>query len=120
MNEDPGRRHSCSIPLQTERLLLRRFDTLDTDRLIVIAGDQRSTTEYVAWAVKRWRPGALVFRDHVVRHGGLADASSEDPDVLGMRRFLERLGKESRVVSTAIQTVGGKSYDGFALALVIR
>jgi len=91
-----------------------RFD------FIFIDADKPSTTEYFEWALKLSRPGSLIFIDNVVRHGGLADASSQDPDVLGMRRFLERLGKESRVVSTAIQTVGGKSYDGFALALVIR
>ncbi|NUR56238.1 MAG: O-methyltransferase [Acidobacteria bacterium] len=86
---------------------------------IFIDADKPSTTEYFEWSLELSRPGSLIFVDNVVRNGGLADGSSRDPDVLGMRRFLERLGKEPRVVATAIQTVGGKSYDGFALALVI-
>jgi hypothetical protein len=30
----------------------------------------------------------------------------------------ERLANEPRISATAIQTVGGKSYDGFLLAIV--
>ena len=35
-----------------------------------------------------------------------------------MRRFYELLAANPRVSATAIQTVGSKGYDGFALALV--
>jgi len=38
--------------------------------------------------------------------------------VQGMRRFLAMLASEPRVNATAIQTVGSKGYDGFALAVV--
>ena len=57
--------------------------------------------------------------DNVVRGGALADAGSEDPDARGARRFLELLAAEPRVVATALQTVGSKGHDGFAIALVI-
>jgi hypothetical protein len=46
------------------------------------------------------------------------DASAKDGDVEGMRRFLARLAREPRAVGTAIQTVGTKGYDGFALVVV--
>ena len=36
-----------------------------------------------------------------------------------MRRFIELLAAEPRVSATAIQTVGSKGYDGFAIALVV-
>jgi predicted O-methyltransferase YrrM len=39
--------------------------------------------------------------------------------VQGVRRFLEMLASEPRVSATAIQTVGLKGYDGFAIALVV-
>ena len=39
--------------------------------------------------------------------------------VQGVRRFNELLAAEPRVSSTAIQTVGTKGYDGFALGLLI-
>nr|WP_020467699.1 hypothetical protein [Singulisphaera acidiphila] len=48
----------------------------------------------------------------------MIDATSDDPSVLGIRRFNEPLGAAPRVTATVIQTVGSKGYDGFALALV--
>jgi hypothetical protein len=38
--------------------------------------------------------------------------------VLGTRELFEMLAAEPRLSATAIQTVGGKSYDGFLLAIV--
>jgi predicted O-methyltransferase YrrM len=64
------------------------------------------------------RPGTLLVADNVVRNGAVADASSPDPDVQGVRRFNEMLAKEPRLSATVMQTVGGKGYDGFALAIV--
>jgi len=52
------------------------------------------------------------------RGGRLADPNSDDPGVLGMRRFTELLGAAADVTATAVQTVGQKGWDGFALALV--
>jgi predicted O-methyltransferase YrrM len=54
----------------------------------------------------------------VVRKGAVADPASEDPRVQGIRRFYERLAAEPCLTATAIQTVGSKGYDGFAIALV--
>jgi predicted O-methyltransferase YrrM len=51
--------------------------------------------------------------------GAVADAASDDDRVQGARRFNELLAAEPRVSATIIQTVGGKGYDGFAMALVI-
>jgi predicted O-methyltransferase YrrM len=47
------------------------------------------------------------------------DPASSDTSVQGVRQFLEILAAEPRVSATAIQTVGLKGYDGFAVALVI-
>ena len=86
--------------------------------LIFIDADKPSTPDYFLWALKLSRRGGLIIVDNVIRKGELIDGASKDPAVQGMRRFLELLGAESRVSSTVIQTVGGKGYDGFALALV--
>jgi predicted O-methyltransferase YrrM len=48
----------------------------------------------------------------------VADAASSDASVQGVRRLNELLAAEPRVSATAIQTVGSKGYDGFAIALV--
>ena len=60
----------------------------------------------------------MIVVDNVVRKGAIIDAADRDPDVQGVRRFNQILAAESRVSATAIQTVGSKGYDGFAIALV--
>jgi predicted O-methyltransferase YrrM len=86
--------------------------------LIFIDADKPNTPDYFAWALKLSRPGSLIIVDNVIRQGQLADAANTDPNVQGMQRFLDRLAAEPRVSATAIQTVGGKGYDGFAVAMV--
>jgi predicted O-methyltransferase YrrM len=86
--------------------------------LVFIDADKPSTTEYFDWALTLTRRGSLIVVDNVVRDGEVADANTMDDSVKGMRRFFARLAAEPRVDSTAIQTVGSKGYDGFAIALV--
>jgi predicted O-methyltransferase YrrM len=87
--------------------------------LVFIDADKPSTADYFAWALKLSRPGSLIVVDNVVRKGGVADPADTDAKVRGVRRCLEMIAAEPRVTATAIQTVGGKGYDGFAVAVVI-
>lgn len=86
--------------------------------LVFIDADKQSTPEYVEWALKMTRPGSVIIVDNVVRGGAVTDAASTDPSVLGVRRFFAQLANDPRLDATAIQTVGSKGYDGFAIALV--
>jgi predicted O-methyltransferase YrrM len=86
--------------------------------LVFIDADKESSVEYFDWALRLTRPGSLILVDNVIREGAVIDASSTDARVQGVRRFYERLAAEPRVSATAIQTVGGKGYDGFAMAIV--
>jgi predicted O-methyltransferase YrrM len=86
--------------------------------LIFIDADKPNNPDYLAWALKLSRPGSLIAADNVVRGGSVVDAGSGDPDVQGVRRFNELLAADPRVSATAIQTVGSKGHDGFAIALV--
>ncbi len=86
--------------------------------LIFIDADKQGTPDYFERALELSRPGSVIVTDNVVRGGALIDAGSEDPRVLGMRRFHELLAREPSVTATTIQTVGNKGYDGFTLALV--
>lgn len=87
--------------------------------LIFIDADKPSNPEYFAWALKLARKGSVIIADNVVRDGTVIDINSDDPKVQGVRRFNEMLSHEPRVSATAIQTVGNKGYDGFAIALVM-
>jgi len=86
--------------------------------LIFIDADKPSNPDYFTWALKLSRKGTLIIADNVVRDGAVIDADSDDPNVQGIRRFNELVAAEPRVSATAIQTVGSKGYDGFALILV--
>jgi predicted O-methyltransferase YrrM len=93
-------------------------DGLGPFDLTFIDADKANTPGYFTWALKLARIGALIVVDNVVRKGAVADPATHDPDVRGMQRFLEMAAAERRVTATAIQTVGGKGYDGFSVVLV--
>lgn len=86
--------------------------------LTFIDADKEHSPDYFAWALEHSRPGSLIVSDNVVRAGDLADEHSDDPKIRAQRRLHEIVAAESRVSATTIQTVGGKGYDGFMVALV--
>ena len=88
--------------------------------LVFIDADKPNTPDYFKWALRLARIGTLILIDNVVRNGGIADADSQDPAVVAMRRVLAMVASESRVSATVLQTVGEKGYDGLALVLVTR
>jgi predicted O-methyltransferase YrrM len=86
--------------------------------LIFIDADKPNTPDYFRWALQLSRRGTLIIADNVVRKGAVIDAASSDANVQGIRRFNELVAAEPRATATAIQTVGSKGYDGFAVVLV--
>jgi spermidine synthase len=94
-----------------ERDMQRPFD------FIFIDADKPSNPAYLQWALKLTRPGSLIVVDNVIRGGDVIDPQG-DERVQGARRVLEMMGSDPRLNATAIQTVGAKGYDGFALAIV--
>lgn len=86
--------------------------------LTFIDADKAHTPDYFTWALDHSRPGSLIVADNVVRDGGLVDFENLDPAIAAQRQFHEMLAAEPRVSATTIQTVGGKGYDGFTIALV--
>jgi predicted O-methyltransferase YrrM len=86
--------------------------------LTFIDADKANIPAYFSFALELSRPGSLIIVDNVIRKGAVINADAVDPDVQGVRRLNEMLAAEPRVSATAIQTVGSKGHDGFALALV--
>ncbi|WP_053846199.1 O-methyltransferase [Streptomyces sp. NRRL B-24085] len=87
--------------------------------LVFIDADKGNNPRYVEWALELTGPGSLIVVDNVVRGGRVADPGNPAPDVQGTRTALELIGRHPRLSATAIQTVGSKGYDGFALARVL-
>ena len=93
--------------------------------LIFIDADKQNYPGYFEWSLKLSRPGTVIVGDNVVRDGAILDPHAYDPAhgdevIKGVRRFYELIAEEPRVSAnaTAIQTVGAKGYDGFALMIV--
>ncbi|MFJ3819982.1 O-methyltransferase [Streptomyces nodosus] len=86
--------------------------------LVFIDADKVNNPQYVEWSLRLTRPGGLIILDNVVRGGRVTDPDSEDLSVRGTRAALELIASHPRLSGTAIQTVGTKGYDGFALARV--
>lgn len=93
--------------------------------LIFIDADKQNYPGYFEWSLKLSRPGTLIIGDNVVRDGAILDPEAYHPEhgsevIKGVRRFYELVADEPRVNTgaTAIQTVGAKGYDGFALMIV--
>ena len=87
--------------------------------LFFIDADKTSLAEYFEWSLRLARVGSLIIADNVVRNGAVVDPASRDDGVQGVRRFLDRVSREPRVTGAAIQAVGVKGHDGFAILLVI-
>lgn len=87
--------------------------------MIFIDADKPNNPRYLDWAVQLSRPGSVIVGDNVVRDGAVTDGDSQDPNVVGVRKFLDDLARHPRLSATALQTVGIKGYDGFSLALVL-
>jgi predicted O-methyltransferase YrrM len=86
--------------------------------LIFIDADKPNNSAYLAWALKLSRPGSVIICDNVIRDGAVADAQTRDASALGARRLFDAIAAEPRLSATALQTVGAKGWDGFAIALV--
>ena len=86
--------------------------------MIFIDADKPSYPDYLTWSLQLSRPGTLIIADNLVRAGKVIDPDSDDPNVQGVRRFNELLAADPLVDATVLQTVGGKGYDGLAIALV--
>lgn len=87
--------------------------------LVFIDADKESNTIYLDWAAKLGHPGTVVILDNIGREGEIVRDDSTDPKVVGTREGLRMLGEDPRFDATALQTVGVKGWDGFAVAVVV-
>ena len=87
--------------------------------LVFIDADKETYPEYFARTLDVVRPGSIIIADNVVRDGEVVNTSTDDIRVQGVQRMNEMMAKSPRVDATALQTVGAKGYDGFAIARVV-
>jgi predicted O-methyltransferase YrrM len=111
-----GGRVEVRVGRAAESLAVIEAERGEAFDLVFIDADKRSNPDYLAAALRLTRPGSIIIVDNVVRR---LEGDAADPDVIGTRRVVEMLGADPRLTATALQTVGRKGHDGFALALVL-
>lgn len=100
---------------QLEQMEAEHVEALD---LIFIDADKNNNARYLQYALEMSHPGTVIIGDNVVREGAILDQHSNDGRVQGIRQFYELLAENPQITATAIQTVGSKGYDGFAIGIV--
>jgi predicted O-methyltransferase YrrM len=86
--------------------------------LVFIDADKENNVAYVEWAIRLGRPGTVIVVDNVTRMGRVLDPAPGDAQAAAVRDMLAMVGAHPRLDAAAIQTVGAKGWDGFAVALV--
>ncbi len=85
---------------------------------VFIDADKENDPHYLEWAVRLGRSGTVVVIDNAVWEGAVLDPGLDPVNAPGIISALRMIGSDPRLDGTAIQTVGSKGWDGFALAVV--
>jgi predicted O-methyltransferase YrrM len=101
--------------LDTLPSLAARDETFD---MVFIDADKENNVAYVEWAITLSHPGAIIVVDNIARFGRVLDPAPDDAQAKAVRDMLEMMGEQPRLDAAAIQTVGAKGWDGFAVAVV--
>ncbi len=118
---EAGASRSIAVHEGDARETLTRFQTAGREKydFVFIDADKPSNPHYLEAALALSHPGSLIVVDNVVRDGKVADAASDDANVKGVREMFEMIRRDPRLEATALQTVGSKGWDGFALMRVV-
>ena len=60
----------------------------------------------------------MIVVDNIARSGRVLDPAPDDEQAKAVRAMFDMMGADPRLDTAAIQTVGTKGWDGFAVALV--
>lgn len=101
--------------LDTLPTLQRRGEVFD---LVFIDADKENNIAYVQWAITLGRSGTIIVVDNIARNGRVLNPAPGDRQAEAVRAMFDMLGSHPRLDTAAIQTVGTKGWDGFAVAVV--
>lgn len=94
-------------------------DDFEAFDFIFIDADKQSYPEYLELCLKRAHSGSIIVLDNVIRAGDILNPENKKPSIEGIRQVFRDLHNHPQILScTALQTVGCKGHDGFALAIV--
>ena len=94
-------------------------DDFEPFDFIFIDADKQGYPEYLELSLNLSHSGTIIVLDNVIRAGDIINTENHKPSIEGIRDMLTALQNHPRILSsTALQTVGSKGHDGFALAIV--
>lgn len=85
---------------------------------VFIDADKENDSNYLDWAIRLGRSGTVIVVDNVIWDGAILEPARDPVNAPGIVAMLEKMGQDPRLDATAIQTVGSKGWDGFAIARV--
>ena len=86
---------------------------------IFIDADKQSYPEYLELSLNVSHSGTIIVLDNVIRAGEILNSENHKPSIEGIRKMFVAMQNHPRILScTALQTVGSKGHDGFAIAIV--
>ena len=94
-------------------------DDFEPFDFIFIDADKQGYPEYLELSLNLSHSGTIIELDNVIRAGDIINTENHKPSIEGIRDMFTALQNHPRILSsTALQTVGSKGHDGFALAIV--
>jgi predicted O-methyltransferase YrrM len=88
--------------------------------LVFIDADKENNVAYVEWALRLGRSGTVIVVDNITRMGRVYEPAPDDVQARAVRDMLTMMGGHPQLSTAAIQTVGAKGWDGFAVAVVTQ
>ncbi|WP_111858649.1 O-methyltransferase [Acinetobacter sp. CFCC 10889] len=86
---------------------------------IFVDADKQSYPEYLELSLNLSHSGTIIVLDNVIRAGDILDPENVKPSIEGIREIYRAMQNHPKILScTALQTVGSKGHDGFAIAIV--
>lgn len=84
--------------------------------LVFIDADKEGYPEYLEWAIRLSRPGAMILGDNAIRGGSVLDPGDETSRAI--REFNDKLARDPRL-SAIILPILREGVDGLAIARVV-
>jgi len=94
------------------------FDNVEPFDMIFIDAHKPSYPEHLRLCMRLAKPGTIIVGDNVILDGELSNTNNANPKASSLRQFIEDVGANPALESTALQTVGAKGYDGFTFSVV--
>lgn len=86
---------------------------------IFVDADKQSYPAYLELSLNLSRSGTVIVLDNVIRAGDIMNPENVKPSIEGIRQMYQAMQNHPKILScTALQTVGSKGHDGFAIAIV--